>query len=204
MRIEISRETRCGACGCMMGENDRFCPECGQQNREVFPDTAAPAGAAPGSAVKRRRLPKFAVFGIVGGAAITVGTVITVVIVVLITVMLAGRHDLSGTYTYYGMFPITSVSFSTDGTFTARCDYYEYSTGAVYHGKYSKHGDTYELRFTGADTAGGNAVTGFTDREFGHSYEMSARKRGDNALDIWVSGGSSYYAWMNTTATFYK
>ena len=112
-------------------------------------------------------------------------------------------HDLSGTYYYDGRFPITTFTFSKDGTFTARCDYHEYSTGTVYQGNYSKFGGVYSLNFKGAKTSGGNAVSSFMDTQFGKQYKMSASKVGDNALKVWVSGGTAY-AWYGTEVIFYK
>ncbi|MBO4869849.1 MAG: zinc ribbon domain-containing protein [Clostridia bacterium] len=139
---------------------------------------------------------------IIGGiSSFVVSVTLIVLIVVLVT---SSRHDLSGTYKYNGRFPITTITFSTDGTFTARCDYYEYSTGAVYYGKYSKSGDVYHIEFTGAKSNSVNSVTNYSDENFGYGFKMSAQKRGNNALDIWVSGGNNYYAWMGTTVTFYQ
>ena len=116
--------------------------------------------------------------------------------------ILPGAHDLSGVYVYDGMFPITVIRFQTDGSFEARCDYYEYSTGAIYYGSYSKSGDVYNIRFEGAETSSGNAVTNFKDETFGYEFEMSAKVLDEDRIAIWVSGGNSYYPWMNSRPVF--
>ena len=63
---------------------------------------------------------------------------LVLVIVTVITVINTG-HDLSGFYVTGSFFPVTSINFSKDGTFTAHSDI------ETLHGKYSKSGNTYSL-----------------------------------------------------------
>ena len=218
----------CVSCGNRLDETARFCPVCGAPNQSAFrsdaerrtgaeapvPAEAEHTDGAPVPSVTApppsydaipagNKMSSSAQTGIVIGA-VAAAVIILGIIVSIILGIGAGSHDLSGTYTYDGRFPITTITFSTDGTFTARCDYYEYSTSALYYGKYHKEGDVYRITFTGAKSSSGNAVTDFSNQNFGYSFEMSAQKVGKNALTIWVSGGNNYYAWMNTTATFYR
>ena len=169
----------CRGCGKELLKGSRFCVNCGQE-ADFFVDenttkdnNTSKVGnvvetGIPERAPKQMRrmvgvqsyapkpLSKGMIIGIVAGGVATV-----VITIVVIAVVIAGRHDLEGTYSYGGRFPITTITFSKDGTFTARCDYSEYSTGAIYYGEYYKDGDTYEIRFTDAKSNTNNTVVIF-------------------------------------------
>ena len=59
---------------------------------------------------------------------------IIVVVVIVCAAALGGGHDLSGTYCTDSFFPVSSITFRSDGTFTA------YDSTGVLYGKYRKNG----------------------------------------------------------------
>lgn len=124
---------------------------------------------------------------------------IIVVVVIVCAAALGGGHDLSGTYCTDSFFPVSSITFRSDGTFTA------YDSTGVLYGKYRKNGQEYSLRFTGGDAGGGNAVTEFLQENSDTLYELSAEKgESDKVLYVSVVPKVSYWAWYGKVVTFYK
>ena len=126
-----------------------------------------------------------------------------VLLIVVITIAAGGIHDLSGTWSMDGAFPITRINFSKDGTFTAYCDYYEYDTGDTYYGKYSKKGGTYVLKFTSGKSGSGGSVTQFTASSISRYFYLTAVKQSDGSLKVTFHNILSYDAWAGESRYFY-
>ena len=125
-----------------------------------------------------------------------------VVFVFIITISMtaatnAGR-DLSGTYSTCTFFPVSRITFSTDGTFTA------YNDIETLQGKYSKNGNTYSLRFTGGQSRGGSSVDNFRSNSADSLYELEATKVSESHLRLSVVPKIGYRAWLGTTVDFYR
>jgi hypothetical protein len=199
----------CKSCGKELLGVGVFCQNCGA--RQDSAPTAQPthkaprsqfythAGYAPAVAVgapaglfsKIKALPLLI-------KLISVLVATALVITVTVTVATNAGHDLSGTYSTSSFFPIDRITFSTDGTFTA------YSDIETLQGKYSKHGNTYSIRFTGGKSNGGNAAGNFLADNNDALYELEAEKIGDNHLRFQVIPKISYHAWFGKTVEFYK
>jgi len=124
--------------------------------------------------------------------------VMAVVLLVSATVYTKSRHDLSGTYYTSEFFPVTAITFSTDGTFTANNEFETLS------GKYSKKGGLYSLKFTDGKSNNGNPVSNYMAASAGSQYELEAEKIDDGHFRVYVIAGISYWAWLGKYADFYK
>ena len=204
----------CTNCGRELAPGDRFCTGCGMAVHSVH--TPTPAAASHGAAkwenaaqwmkhhessaarfVPKQlavRFPHVSAYVFLGAYAC-----IIVVVVIVCAAALGGGHDLSGTYCTDSFFPVSSITFRSDGTFTA------YDSTGVLYGKYIKNGQEYSLRFTGGDAGGGNAVTEFLQENSDTLYELSAEKgESDKVLYVSVVPKVSYWAWYGKVVTFYK
>lgn len=107
------------------------------------------------------------------------------------------RHDLSGIYYTYVFFPVTSITFSNDGTFVA-CNEID-----TLHGKYSKRGSVYSLQFVDGKSKSGNPVSNYEAASADSQYELKAEKISDGCLRIYVIPKIGYWAWYRKYADFY-
>ena len=192
----------CPQCGKEIRNGAKFCNYCGAEVAGITPYNSKINAYAqilvPEAWAKR--FPNIPAIAFVIGYVVAFALAITIVA----SVASAASHDLSGTYYYNGRFPVTQITFSKDGTFTARCTYYEYDVGDVYYGKYSKSFGKYELRFTGGKSGGGSAVSNFLAENMGSQFSMEAVKNENGSLTVTIIPGISYYAWIGKNATFYR
>lgn len=217
----------CSNCGTKLSGDARFCPSCGKPvektvgashsddskrglrsvisnswNNSIVDKSIQKANAVLSRYTPESLSKKHPVYGSI---IFWSGCFLAVLIgIIIIGTTASGGHDLNGTYAYDGRFPITRITFSDDGTFYASCDYYEYSTGATYMGKYRRHGSTYELTFTGAENDGVGAVTRYLDENIGDSFSLSAEEVNDTTLKIKLNPKYGYSAWAGTEVYFYK
>ena len=130
------------------------------------------------------------------------GAVLLVVVIAISGITGTISHDLSGTYSTNEFFPVNTITFQTNGNFTA-ISYAGYTE--TYQGKYSKKlSGEYALRFTGGSASGGSPVTQYEASTVGQQYELAVEKINDNALKVSVISKISYYAWDGTAVYFYK
>lgn len=192
----------CTKCGKELRSGAKFCNYCGAEVSKENPSNSKVNTYAQIVVPKAwiRRFPN------IPAITFVVGYVIAFILAISIILSISNgiSHDLSGTYYYNGRFPITEISFSKDGTFTARCTYYEYDVGDVYYGKYSKSFGKYELRFTGGKSGGGNPVEQAKLDGMDGQMSMQAEKNSDDSLTVTIVPGISYYAWAGKQATFNK
>jgi len=190
----------CTKCGRELRDGAKFCNYCGSEIEKNSPDNSKVNFYAQVFVPKAwiKRFPNVPAIAFVTSYVV----VFILAITIIVSVANAVSHDLSGTYYYNGRFPVTQISFSKDGTFTARCTYYEYDTGDVYYGKYSKSLGKYELHFTGGK-GGGSAVGNFLAENMDSQYSMEAVKNKNGSLSVTIIPGISYYAWAGIYATFY-
>lgn len=204
----------CIYCGREIPDTAGFCTYCGKPTegpgQKTDWSTAAPAGSesvrtranrvagrfVPAQLAKR--FPSVMPVAFVGIYA----AALLIVILVISSIAGAGRHDLSGTYSTQEFFPVNTITFQTNGNFTA-VSYAGYTE--TYQGKYSKNRTgKYSLRFTGGSANGGSAVTQFEASTVGQQYELAAEKVNENTLKVQVIPKISYYAWYGKTVYFYK
>ena len=192
----------CTKCGRELRDGAKFCNYCGS---EIIKDNPNKSKI---NAYAQIFVPKAWIKRFPNIPAVAFVTSYVVVFVLAVTLIAAGvnsaSHDLSGTYYYNGRFPVTQITFSKDGTFTARCTYYEYDVGDVYYGKYSKSFGKYELKFTGGKSGGGNPVEQAKLDGMSGQMSMQAEKNEDGSLTVTIIPGISYYAWAGSYATFYR
>lgn len=192
----------CNKCGKELRDGAKFCNYCGSEviknNSNNSKLNAYAQKFVPKSWIKR--------FPNVPAIAFVISYVVVfiITITIIVSVSNSASHDLSGTYYCNGRFPVTQITFSKDGTFTARCTYYEYDVGDVYYGKYSKSFGKYKLKFTGGKSSEGSAVSSFLAENMGSQYSMEAVKNENSSLTVIIIPGMSYYSWAGSYTTFYR
>lgn len=130
------------------------------------------------------------------------GAVLLIVVIAVSSIAGAFNHDLSGTYSTYEFFPVNTITFQKNGSFTA-VSYAGYTE--TYQGKYSKSlNGEYTLRFTGGSANGGSPVTQYEASTVGQQYELAVEKVSENTLKAQVVPKIGYYAWSGTAVYFYK
>lgn len=189
----------CSSCGKEIRQGAKYCPGCGAP----ITGRGKKGGTALGKAdryasriVPRALLLKFphvSPLVFVAGYA-----VLAILVLAAIVGLERGRHDLSGTYYTSEFFPVASIVFREDGTFTA---YNEYE---VLQGKYSRKGSRYSLQFTGGKSTSGNPVSNYEAASAGSQYALEAEKISDRQLRIYVIPKISYWAWSGKYADFYS
>ena len=174
----------CTNCGRELAPGDRFCTGCGMAVHSVHKPT--PAAASHGAA-KWENAVQWMKHHESSAAR-------------FVPKQLAVRFPHVSAYVFLGAYAcISSITFRSDGTFTA------YDSTGVLYGKYRKNGQEYSLRFTGGDAGGGNAVTEFLQENSDTLYELSAEKgESDKVLYVSVVPKVSYWAWYGKVVTFYK
>lgn len=130
------------------------------------------------------------------------GAALIIVIIMISSIAGAFGHDLSGTYSTCEFFPVNTITFQTNGSFTA-VSYAGYTE--TYQGKYSKSfSGEYTLRFTGGSANGGSPVTQYQASTVGQQYELAIEKINENMLKVQVIPKIGYFAWGGTVVYFYK
>lgn len=130
------------------------------------------------------------------------GAALLIIVVVVSNISGVIGHDLSGTYSTLEFFPVNTITFQTNGSFTA-VSYAGYTE--TYQGKYSKSfSGEYSLRFTGGSASGGSPVTQYEADTIGQQYELAVEKINENTLKVQVVPKIGYYAWGGTVVYFYK
>lgn len=201
----------CQHCGRELPDNARFCVCCGKptkslgrksETRYIEPDSAlnrvnrfaqrfVPTGLA-------KRFPGIMPVVFVGMYA----AALLIVVITISNITGAASYDLSGTYATSDFFPVNTITFQTNGKFTA-VSYGGYTE--TYQGKYSKNlNNRYTLRFTGGSASGGSPVTQYEASTVGQQYELAVEKVNKNTLKVQVIPKIGYYAWGGTVVYFYK
>lgn len=189
----------CSSCGREIPQGAKYCPGCGA----FMADQRGTGGVKFGQAGRyaSRIVPKSLLlkFPNVSPIVFVAGYVFSAVLALAVIAGLAkGRHDLSGTYYTSEFFPVTSIVFQEDGTFTA---YNEYE---VLQGKYTKRGSRYSLQFADGKSKSGNPVSNFEASSAGSQYALEAELIGDRQLRVYVIPKISYWAWSGKYADFYS
>lgn len=121
----------------------------------------------------------------------------TVAFLIIFFLFISGRTDLSGTYYTCTFFPVSQITFNTDGTFIA---YNEYE---ILEGKYRKKGSTYTLKFIDGKSKSGNPVSNYQASRAGNEFELEAEKISESQLRVYVIPKMNYLAWYGESADFY-
>ncbi len=189
----------CSGCGKEIRQGAKFCPGCGAPVtswEETGETTLGKANRYASRIVPKAlflRLPNVSPMDFVAGYA-----VLAVLVLAVIVGLGRGRHDLSDTYYTSEFFPVTSITFREDGTFTA---YNEYE---VLQGKYSRKGSRYSLQFTDGKSTSRNPVSNYEAASAGMQYALEAERISDGQLRIYVMPKISYLAWSGKYADFYS
>lgn len=113
-------------------------------------------------------------------------------------------HDLSGTYRASEYFPVDTISFSTDGRFTATREaggYAGYSE--TLSGKYHKSfGGEYILELT--ESSSEDPVSQVEFEEEKSAYVFSVKKEADETLSVRIKPKQGYMVFFDETVYFYK
>lgn len=130
------------------------------------------------------------------------GAVLLIVVIAVSGITGSISHDLFGTYSTREFFPVNTITFQRNGSFTA-VSYAGYTE--TYQGKYSKKfSGEYTLCFTGGSASGGSPVTQYEASTVGEQSELAVEKVNDSTLKVSVIPKISYHAWDGTTVYFYK
>lgn len=204
----------CRHCGHKLPDTAGFCGYCGKPIGKVgrSGERSTNKNATSGNLLEKanaiaarfvprrltRKFPTIMPVVFVGIYATTLLIAATMIIGITGTV----GHDLSGTYATNEFFPVNTITFQTNGSFTA-ISYAGYTE--TYQGKYSKGiSGKYTLRFTGGSASGGSPVTQYEADTIGQQYELVLEKVNESTLKVQVVSKIGYYAWDNKAVYFYK
>ena len=187
--MEINHHRRiimfCPKCGKEIQGNAKFCTSCGEKINTV-----------PVNVPKVKTDVLAASLGIsqpmLIGCVIGAVTMAVVSLIFMVMVLSHSGHDMTGTYYTDEFFPISWVSFKTDGTFTTSGG--TYPMKADTYGKYSKHHGKYNLQYRW----NGNHISPV-------GYEMQVEKISDSHIVVKIiPTGEQYMGWLGQKADFYR
>ncbi len=189
----------CVHCGKELTPGAKFCSQCGAAASGCCRPTDVRLAQRQSRLAAAVPKPLAARFPHVSPYVFVAVLVAIALCIVWIVVIASGRgYDLSGTYCTDCFFPVNTIVFREDGTFTA---YNEYET---LNGQYRKSGDGYSLRFTGGVAHGGNAVSDALAGSSDMLYELFAEKGGEGVLYVSVVPKIGYWAWDGKVVAFYR